>query len=400
MNGSVWSEIIGSEAYMKRIWIILTALLQAPLAALCAGDSPRHIELGPPETVLADKALGLRYFPDGRLAVVKMKPDCRVIVSAGVSSFLLEGQEMGQFTKATKVLAKGKPGEFDNGYAGINAAVQTKTGELLAFYHAEDQEGMKTVGNGIPGFYCHVAMAVSKDGGLNFEKRGPILSGQLPKDPGGHGDQGVGEPWVFAEPKGEFLYAYYTSHERVDGRGVQICMARCLTADVLQPGAWRKFYAGSFTEAGVGGKDTPVVTSGQQNADALFPQVTYIPALQQFVMMFCLNVWREGDKPKRSGIYAVFSDDGIHWPRERMQQLWNVPVIAANGREVAWHPTFILDGEGGAHGWLYYGYSESWGYDPPRKPHYLMRRRVAIAVANSDTWMSNLTNHKPVERTP
>ena len=334
--------------------------------------------------MLADKALGLRYFPDGRLAVVRTKPDCRVILSAGVTSFLLEGPAMGHFTKAIKVLDKGQPGEFDNGYAGINAAVQAKTGKLLAFYHAEDQEGLKTVGNGIPGFYCSVALAVSVDDGMTFAKRGQILTGQVPKDPNGRGDQGVGEPWVFAEPKGKSLYAYYTSHELVDGRGEQICMARCPVANALQPGAWKKFFASGFTEPGLGGRDTPVVISGQPGADALFPHVIFVPALRQFLMTFCLNVWRESGKPEQSGFYVAFSGDGIQWPRERMQQIWKVPTIAANGREVAWHPTLILDEDGATRGWLYYGYSESWGYGPSRKPHYLMRRRMSVTVANSN----------------
>lgn len=362
---------------------LLTALLLAPLAALYAADRPVRVELGPPETVLADQALGLRYFPDGRMAVVRTNPDCCVILSAGVSSFRLDGPAMGQFIKATKVLDKGAPGQFDNGYAGINATVQATPGELLAFYHAEDQEGMKTVGNGIPGFYCSVALAVSSDNGATFVKRGQILTGQRAKDPTGPADQGVGEPWVMAEPKGEFLYAYYTSHERVEGRGVQICMARCPMADARQPGAWKKFYGGGFTEPGLGGKDTPVVTSGQPSADALFPHVSFLPALRQFMLTFCLNAWREGAKPEQSGFYVAFSDDGIHWPRQRMQQLWKVPVIAANGREVAWHPTFILEGDTATGGWLYYGYSENWGYEPPHKPHYLVRRRLTVAVDNN-----------------
>ena len=67
-----------------------------------------------------------------------------------------------------------------------------------------------------------------------------------------------------------------------------------------------------------------------------------------------------------------------------MQQIWKVPTIAANGREVAWHPTLILDEDGATRGWLYYGYSESWGYGPSRKPHYLMRRRMSVTVANSN----------------
>jgi hypothetical protein len=363
---------------MNNVAALAVATLLMPLVSLhAAGDSER-IELGPQETALADNALGLRYFPDGRLVIVRTKPDCRALVAAGVASFLLEGPEMGKFTKASRVLEKGRPGEFDNSYAGINAAARAPSGELLAFYHAEDQEGMRTVGNGIPGFYCRVALAVSKDEGRTFEKRGPVLSGQLPKDVNGRGDQGVGEPWVVAEPKGQFLFAYYTSHERVNGRGVQICMARCPAAQALTTEGWRKFHAGGFTEAGLGGKDTPVVTSGRQDADALFPHVVYVRALRQFMMIFCLNAWREGGQPECSGICAAFSDDGIRWPRGRMQQIWKVPVIAAIDREVAWHPTFVPDDGNDLRGWLYCGYSEKWGHQPPRKPHYLVRRPLAI----------------------
>jgi len=370
---------MGAVSTRSRILPFLAVLLLAPSMVLAAGEVARRVELGPAETVLADNALGLRYFPDERLAVVRTKPDCRVIIAAGIASFLLEGPAMGKFTKATQVLVKGQPNEFDNGYAGITATVRAPTGELLAFYHAEDQEGMPSIGNGIPGFYCRVALAVSADDGRTFKKCGPILSGQLAKDSRGQGDQGVGEPWVLAEPQGEFLYAYYTSHERIDGRGVQICLARCPMADTLNPGAWKKFHSGGFTETGLGGKDTPVLTSGQPNADALFPQVVFVPTLRQFVMIFCLNVWREGDKPERSGIYAAFSDDGIHWPDERRQQIWKVPVIAAIGREVAWHPTFIPDDGQDTCGWLYFGYSENWGHQSPHKPHYLMRRPLTIS---------------------
>lgn len=363
---------------MKRITAVAASLLAASAASLRGADAVPRVDLGPPETVLADQSLGLRYFPDESLAVVRTKPDCRVIVAAGTTSFLLEGPEIGNLHKSTKVLEQGKPGEFDNGYAGISSVVRSRTGELLAFYHAEDQEGMKTVGSGIPGFYCRIALAVSKDDGRTFAKQGPILTGQLPKNPAGLPDQGTGEPWVIAEPSGKFLYLYYTSHERIAGRGVQICMARCPVTDALKPGAWKKFSGDDFTESGLGGKDTPVVTSGSQDADAIFPQVVAVPSIKQFVMTFCVNAWREGDKAERSGIYVAFSDDGVHWPRERMRQIWKVPVIAEIGREVACHPTFIPDSASEARGWLYYGYSENWGHQPPARPHYLVRRPMVI----------------------
>jgi hypothetical protein len=357
---------------------------------MAAADNSSRITLGPPETVLADQAFGLRAFPDGRLAVVRTKPDCRVILAAGVSSTLLEGSAMGKFTKAMTVLERGKAGEFDNGYAGINSVWRARSGELLALYHAEDQEGMETVGGGIPGFFCRVALAASHDDGLTFEKRGPVLSSQSPKNPKGPPDQGVGEPWLLAEPKGEYLYAYYTSHERADGRSVDIGLARCRVGDALQPEAWQKFHADSFDEPGLAGKDTPVLTSSQRDADVLLPQVVFIPERHEFMMIFCLNAWREGGNANRSGFYVAFSPDGIHWPGERQpaeqrQLIWKVPVVAREGFEVAWHPTFIPDEVGGTRGWLYYGYSERWGWKPPDKPHYLVRRRLEIAPSSPQT---------------
>jgi hypothetical protein len=244
------------------------------LFASCGLDA---IELGQQETVLADNAFGLRAFPDGCLAVVRTKPDCRLLVSAGVSSVLLEGEEMGRFTRATTVLGKGKPGAFDSGYAGISAAVRAETGELLAFYHAEDQEGMPAIGSGIPGFYCSVALAVSAEDGTSFQKRGRVLAGHLPTKPQGAPDQGVGEVCVVAEPSGAYFYAFYTSHKRRDGRGVDIGMARCRRADASNPGAWWRLHQGEFQEPGLGGKDTPVVTGGEHGTDALFPHVVHIP---------------------------------------------------------------------------------------------------------------------------
>lgn len=363
---------------MQRTSTALSILVGA-FNALTAVEAAERINLGPPQTLLADKALGLRAFPDGRLSVLRAGQGARVIFPAGVSSVLVQGTDITRLNNATTVLERGKPGEFDNGYAGINAVVTLRTGELAGFYHAEDQEGMESVGNGIPGFYCRIALAVSRDEGATFQKLGPVLSGSAAKKSGGRADQGLGEPWVMAEPSGEYLFAYYTSHERLRGRSVDICMARCRIEDALRPGAWRKFHEGAFIEPGLGGQDTPVV-SGSAEADEVFPQVVFCPEFRQFVMIYCLNAWREGAKAERSGIYHLFSGDGIHWPKERMQQIWKVPVIARTGGEVAWHPTFFPDDSTGMKGWLYYGYSENWGWKDPAKPHYLVRRRLELGL--------------------
>jgi len=66
---------------------------------------------------------------------------------------------------------------------------------------------------------------------------------------------GVGAHWVIAS--GNYLYLQYTDHwaERLDNRiGYGICLARANKASGGKPGTWLKYYRGSFSEAGVGGK--------------------------------------------------------------------------------------------------------------------------------------------------
>jgi hypothetical protein len=104
-------------------------------------------------------------------------------------------------------------------------------------------------------------------------------------------------------------------------------------------------------------------------------------------MFYCVNAWLESEKQGRSGIYVAYSDDAIHWPRERTQQIWKVPTIPVIGRELAWHATLVLDEPVGSSlaGWLYYSYSESWGHKPPHKTHYFMRRRIEFKVESGNS---------------
>jgi len=242
--------------------------------------------------------------------------------------------------------------------------------------------------NGVPGFYCSVGLARSADSGKTFEKLGPALTSSVPKDPKGLADQGVGEVTVLAEPSGRYLYAYYTSHARADGRGVQICMARCSVADAARPDAWRKLHDGRFDEPGLGGRDTPVVSAKGLGADAFLPHVVYCEPLRKFVMLFCINAFRElGAGPRQSGIYLVSSDDGIHWSWDSRQQALVSHTVPRIGQPLAWQPTLLLDdapANGAATGWLYYAFSESWGHRPPHKAHYLVGQPITLTRQHDD----------------
>ena len=347
--------------------------------------APIRATLGARKTLIDDRQHGLKYFPDGRLAFITRRPTFRVLMAAGVATHLLKGERMASLKPVAKVLVPGEPGSFDNGYAGVNAVYQPDEKTLLAFYHAEDHEGMPPIPDGIPGFYCSVGLARSTDGGRAFEKLGPVLTSQSAKDPKGLADQGVGELSVVPEPGGSYLYAYYTSHSRAGGRGVQICMARCPAASAADPRAWRKLHEGRFDQPGLGGKDTPAVSAKPIGADAFLPHVVYCKPLRKFVMAFCINAFRElKGEPRRSGIYLLCSDDGIRWPWGARQQLLVAHTVPRLGTPLAWQPTLDLDDAPAAKGWLYYAYTGSWGHRPPHKTHHLVGQPIALTRPRHD----------------
>jgi hypothetical protein len=306
-------------------------------------------------------------------------------MAAGVSTFLLEGRDMRSLVPRGPVLRPGKPGSFDNGYAGISgAAGDPATGALFGFYHAEDHEGMPPIPGGIPGFYCCIAAAVSRDGGASFEKLGPSITNSRPKDVQGRADQGCGDLCAVAAADHRDLYVYYSDHSHIDNRGVQICLARCPREELGRTDRWRKYYRGAFAEPGLGGMETPVVSAATLRGDALFPQVTFVPALRRYVMVFNVHVYREyrqQAKPVQSGIYIACSEDGLRWSKPT--QLIAIRSIAVVGREVGWHPTLLLSTIAGgfAKGWLFYAYSESWGHRAPQTPHYLAGQPIAFSLA-------------------
>ena len=187
-----------------------------------------------------------------------------------------------------------------------------------------------------------------------------------------------------AESSHQFLYMYYSDHSRVNNRGVQICLARCPLENIATTGHWKKYYDGRFEEPGLGGRDTPVMSAKAMQADAMFPQVTFVPQLHRYVMVFNIISYRELGpeiKQEQSGIYMACSQDGIHW--SKATQLLAIRSLAAIGKEVGWHPTLLLSTVEGnsAKGWLYYSYSENWGHKTPQKPHYLVGHPITFSIA-------------------
>jgi hypothetical protein len=350
-----------------------------------ADSTQIDVRLGPVRVLAPDGWQGLHYFADGRLAMLEHGPGrCAFLMAGGITTVLVRGRALDELEAATTVLTPGGPGDFDNGYAGINAVHRDPDGRLLAFYHAEDQEGMPSIGGGIPGFYSSIGLAVSDDHGRSFRRAGRVLTGHAPKDPAGRPDQGLGEPSLTPDSSGRFLYLYYTSHVHSGGRGVDICLARCPTQAAGTASAWHKFHGGAFNAPGLGGPETPVFSDG------IFPHVTYVPGPGLYLMIYCVNAFHEFEStPERSGIYIAWSADGITWARQDRQQLVRGYTIPRLGKEVFLHPTLVPDpGKGDGYrvsGTLCFGYSAAWGHTPTHTPHHLAGASVQIRFVPGTT---------------
>ena len=337
------------------------------------------LSLGEQQTLLENGALGLTYFPDMGTSLIQREPT-RLILTARDTTYLVEGSDLKHLTQAVAVLAPGSPGSFDNGYAGVSAVVDLE-GVLYGFYHAEDHEGLPPIPGGIPGYFASIALATSSDSGKTWAKRGQVITSSQPKSWEAYpnqGDRGAAEPGAVVTRDGAHVLLYYTEHSRVAGRGVDICVARAaLAAGPPLPGSFKKLYQGDFSEPGIGGKDTPIVTAaGFGEANALEAHVTWSKAARRYLMVLGIDAYRErmdGQPPANSGIYAAWSADGIAW--SKLEPLVRDQAVPQPGRSLSWEASVLWDDSAGARGWLVYGYTPNWG----STPHYMVGRRVELA---------------------
>jgi hypothetical protein len=339
--------------------------------------TPR-LTLDEPVTLLGDGALGLSFFPDEGTSLLEAAGAPRLVLTALTSTYLVEGSDLLHLSKATSIVQPGAAGEFDNGYAGVGAVVRIGD-TYYGFYHAEDQEDLPALAGGIPGYYASIGLVTSLDG-TSWMKRGQVITSAQPKSWqafAGQGDRGAAEPGAVVSRDGEYVYLYYTEHSRVEGRAVDICVARAdLSVGPPLPGTFRKYRSGSFSEPGLGGKDSPVVTAAAfANSNVLEGHVTYVRAVDKYLMLYGVDAYQErqaGRAPTTSGLYAAWSDDGVSWAApERLLADQAIPEL---GRSLSWQASALWDEASGSRGYIVYGSTPSW----PTPPHYLVGRRFTV----------------------
>lgn len=327
--------------------------------------------LGERRTVIPDGKFGFHYFPDEPISVIGRSP-LRFLMVVGNRTVLMEGRSFESARPVKAVLAPStNPKAFDGQYAGIASVLLDPTRrEILGFYHAEKSTG-GTNSEGVHRFYASVGLATSADGGHTFVKVGPVLSG-MPEDSAWKGTaQGNADVSVCRDHSGKWLYAYYTEHSRRnpatgESRSVITCMARCRVEDRGQPGTWKKYFEGSFSEPGLGGRDTEV-------ANCWAPQVTYVPELKKYLMV-----------GSRGGVHLLASDDGIAWRHQSVLFVMDdVPLV---DHEIALHPGLQIEkaSPSKVEGYLFYAYSPKFGHPKPSSPHYFVKQPITVVLSGPE----------------
>jgi hypothetical protein len=351
------------------------------------------VDLGERRTLLPHGALGLTYFPDQGVSTLRSSPQLRLLLVAKFSTYLVEGPSIQALERATEVLRPGRPGDFDNGYAGVGGGYTHGDGRLYVFYHAEDWQGLPTSPIGIHGFYASVGVAVSSDSGATWKKLGAGITSSKPKSWQAfdrHHGRGAGFPTAVTDDDGENLLLYYNDLSHMDGRGVQIFLARAALADGRPvPGRFWKYYEGGFSEPGLGGLDSPVLSAlGLDQSAAVQPFVIRSDSLRRYLLFFNIQSWKEHPdfhKPAKpagrvSGLYLATSRDGISWSEPC--KLFSDRAFPEMGRSISWEAGMVADADDDSAGWLVYGYTPSWGPGTrlaPGPPHFMVGRRIEVS---------------------
>lgn len=399
----------GSAA--KRLSVLAGITLAAALMTAQAADPTYAV--GARTVVIADKgAGGLTQFPETPLVVLQTTPEYKVLIATGLRTVLAKGPSMDKLVATGVALAPtGGKGSFDEVSAHISGVWKDPaSSDMYAMFNANDSEGVPRIpgpGIGFRGRYFTTCVAKSTDGGATFKKIGPVLS--IPKDSSGNPLQGDAYASVVMSKDKKYLYAYYGDmFNAMRTQGVQTCLARATVASNGLPGSWKKYYNGDFVTPGLsvldsnymGAETTPVVAPpGLNPADADYPHVSYSEKTGMYIMVYAVNDFSElhdvpapgpdTAKAVASGIYISYSVDGINWTGQH--QLNSYITIDYPGREVALHPTFVLNeatsSPTAVHGTLYYGYNANMWFGTP-STQYLASQSVDVTGIPSDFFSS------------
>ena len=306
------------------------------------------LTIGAPQLIYTKsqrKSAGGSNWPDGSIGVVANGNGTYDFYAAnGPKPTFTTGTltNPGGSAKAKKISITNVPKKAFDYLAGGPVFEDPYSGARLMIYHAETHQ--KSAKN----FYSVLGMAISTDpAGQVFRDLGTIIR---PNMPAGFAEVGGGS---FAIVDGH-LNVYYRDYLATGGT-TELSVARASMVDLMNNSlvgrstAFTKYYNGSWSEPGIGGKASALEVGNPTNN---WVSVSRNDHLGKLVMVS--SQWT----PENGDLYLSTSDDGVNWsPRQ--------PLAIDAGEQ--YYPTIIGTGsdptQSGQSFYVYYTDSQKGGFD-------------------------------------
>ena len=304
------SSVNGSAAVCA---LVAVFVLADPLRAW----SQASVSVGPPETLLTNQQmveLNLWAWPDGIVGVLA-SGDTYTFVGAqggGTTCANPDGQPtrlVGSLQNplrdgVTRCMAVGGMQRSHDYTGGGPIYTDPDTGNLLMFYHAENKTDA--------GFWTTLGMARSTDRGDSWTDLGRIVTANLPFARDAATDLGGG---AYAIVNGYF-YVYFRDFFP-DGTQSFVSVARATYANVLEAASmgevvpWTKYYQGTWSEPGLGGRSTNMEESQQHVS---WRSVAWNTFLNEWIMVaMAVPIGHPGS----TKLHLFESTDGLHWTKRQ-----------------------------------------------------------------------------------
>ena len=295
--------------------------------------------------------MDLRYIPDGHIAKLENNKQITLFISALDRNYIMRGTSLDNLKLLTDsrnqplaVLQPSTGVAYEKDYAAVGSIIFNKyTGDFIGIYHTEarlnkDASDTQTTS---------IALALSRDGGMTWSKKGQIITGEniLPI---GQKVSGAGQPSAIVI--GDYMYLYFSDW---NGKSTDaIHLARAPLKSNGLPGSWMKYTKSGFNSPGLGGRSDPVILPPtNQTVYTSNPSISYNNYFKKYLAIFETNL----------GFFIGLSSDAINWGS--YQQFFTFPkdttLQKVNGDIWYSYPSFISQGtptdmETSKSGYLYY----------------------------------------------
>ena len=285
--------------HCSKVALALAVILGEASAAPAA-----EISVGAPQLIYTKsqrKSAGGTNWPDGNLGVVAVGNGIYDFYGAnGPKPVMSVGTLDNPGISKQSVSIIGLPKKTFDYVSGGPVFEDPYSGARLMVYHAEVQKSSKN-------FYSMLGLAISTDpSGQTFRDLGIVVQPNLPS---GAAEVGGGS---FAVVNGYFNIYY--KDWLADGTTSEVAVARAPMADLISNAilgkstAFTKYYNGSFSQPGLGGKSSYLEPLNPANS---WLSVSYNDYFGKLMMVSSQWSGDGGD------LYYTTSPDGIHWaPRQ------------------------------------------------------------------------------------